>query len=167
MTLPDELTTELDDLLGGGDVPMEVVDERVRARFGDDVIVWEGDAATFQYTYVSASAEHALGFARSRWVGEPTFWADVVVHEHDRDEAVSYCALATARKQHHVFDYRACAQDGRVVWFRDYVKVLLGPRQVPQRLRGFMIDVSARYRDLGSYAKHQAPSRASLDALIA
>ena len=47
------------------------------------------------------------------------------------------------------------------------VLVLLGPRQVPQRLRGFMIDVSARYRDLGSYAKHQAPSRASLDALIA
>lgn len=139
----------------------------IRARFGDDTIVWEGDAATFQYTFVNAAAERVLGYPLARWTGEPTFWADVVIHEQDRTDAVSYCALATGLKQHHVFDYRGCTVDGRVIWFRDYVKVLLSPKGLPQRLRGFMIDVSSRYSDIASRARHEAPSRGELDSISA
>jgi hypothetical protein len=162
--IPDVMTPELDELLGTLDTPMSEIDHRVRAAYGDEVIVWEGDAATFQYSFVNASAS-ALGYELGRWLVEPTFWADVVVHAEDREDAVSYCALATALKQHHVFDYRACARDGRVVWYRDYVKVLLGPRNVPARLRGLMIDVTSRYRDRPSFTKLHAPTRELLGRL--
>lgn len=144
---------------------MPLIDQRIRGRFGDDAIVWEGDASTFQYGYVNDAAVRLLGFPASRWLGEPTFWADIVIHAQDRDEAVSYCALATGLKRHHVFDYRACAHDGRVIWFRDYVKVLLGPKGVPQRLRGFMLDVSSSYPDVSNQRGLKAPSRDELMSL--
>jgi PAS domain S-box-containing protein len=162
MVIPEDLTADVDSLLGTSEMAMDVVDERIRARFGDDVIVWEGDASTFQYTYVNAAAERTLGFARARWLAEPTFWVDVVVHEQDRQDAVSYCALATGLKRHHVFDYRARANDGRVVWLRDYVKVLLSAKGVPSRLRGLMLDVSSRYADLARSMKHEWPPRSEL-----
>lgn len=158
---PEQLTNDLDVLLGSASEDMAVVDKRVRATLGDEAIVWEGDAQTFQYIYVSDSALAALVYPIERWLTEPTFWVDVVVHEHDRDDAVSYCALATAGKQHHVFDYRARTGDGRVVWFRDYVKVLLGPRGVPARLRGVMVDVTSSYAKAGAIAL-RSPSRAAL-----
>lgn len=39
------------------------------------------------------------------------------------------------------FEYRAQAADGRVVWLRDYVQVIVAPKRVPLRLRGLMLDV--------------------------
>lgn len=161
------MDAELDRLLGTLADPMPRIDEAIRGRFGNDAIVWEGDASTFQYGYVNDAAERLLGFPATRWLGEPTFWADVVVHALDREEAVSYCALATGLKRHHVFDYRARAQDGRVIWFRDYVKVLLGPKTVPQRLRGFMLDVTSHYADLENHRALKAPSRDELISISA
>jgi PAS domain S-box-containing protein len=105
-------------------------------------IVWEGDAATFQFTFVSRSAEDVLGYPASRWTTEPTFWADIVVHPRDRNDAIAYCALATGQGRDHDFVYRAVAADGRVVWLHDVVRVVMGPKGVAQRLRGIMLDVT-------------------------
>ncbi|MBA3460227.1 MAG: PAS domain-containing protein [Deltaproteobacteria bacterium] len=166
-TVPEVIDDDLDALLGALDTPMSVVDQRLRTRFGQHTIVWEGDASTFQYTFVGDAALEVLGYPLERWVGEPTFWVDVVIHESDRSDAVSYCALATGLKRHHVFDYRGRAADGRVIWFRDFVKVVLSPKGIPLRLRGFMLDVSTRYMEMSNYKKHESPSRDELDAMSA
>ena len=106
-------------------------------------IVWEGDAQTFQFSFVSASAEQLLGYPTLRWISEPTFWADVVIVPGDREEAIAYCALATAKRADHVFEYRARRADGGILWLRDYVQVIVGPRKIASKLRGIMIDVTA------------------------
>lgn len=106
-------------------------------------IVWEGDAQTFQFTYVSSAAESLLGYPTTRWTTEPTFWADVIIAPDDRDDAIAYCALATAKRTDHVFEYRARCADGTTRWLRDYVRVLVGPRGVASVLRGIMFDVTA------------------------
>jgi PAS domain-containing protein len=123
--------------------PIEHVDARAARLATDPVIVWEGDAQTFQFSFVSSSAERLLGYPVRRWVDEPTFWADVVIAPDDRDEAIAYCALATAKRADHVFEYRARRSDGGVLWLRDYVRVIVGPRKVATKLRGIMFDVSA------------------------
>jgi len=107
-----------------------------------DAIVWEGDAQTFQFSFVSKAAEKILGYPAERWY-EPGFWADVVVHPDDRDHAVAYCALATAQGRDHTFEYRARAADGRLVWLRDVVRVVHGDKGIPVSLRGVMIDITA------------------------
>jgi len=107
---------------------------------GLDAIVWEGDAQTFQFTYVNRRAEDLLGYPTERWL-EPGFWAETVVHPEDRDDAVAFCALATGQCRDHAFEYRAIAADGRVVRLRDIVRVVVGERGVPTKLRGVMIAI--------------------------
>jgi PAS domain S-box-containing protein len=105
-----------------------------------DGIVWEGDAQTFQYFFVSKQAERLLGYPTARWLDEPTFWQDHI-HPEDREWAVNFCVLSTANKKDHVFEYRMIAADGRVVWLRDIVTVII-ENDTPVKLRGIMVDIT-------------------------
>jgi len=109
-----------------------------------DGIVWEADAKTFQFTFVSAQAERLLGYPCSRWLSEPTFWRDHI-HPDDRDAAVAYCVNSTAKLQTHDFEYRFMAADGHVVWLRDLVTVL-ADGGAPKTLRGIMVDITQHKR---------------------
>lgn len=104
-------------------------------------IVWEGDTQTFQFSFVGGTAEEVLGYPASRWTKEPAFWADIVVHPDDRNDAIAFCALATGKGIDHDFQYRARSSDGRTVRLHDIVKVLKGPLGVAQRLRGIMVEL--------------------------
>ena len=59
-------------------------------------IVWEADATTFQFLFVSDQAERILGYPVERWLSEPTFWKDHL-HPDDREWAAAFCVKATAR----------------------------------------------------------------------
>jgi hypothetical protein len=168
-----ERWSELDrrglEILGDLSVSMPEVEQRLTRELpGHAVIAWQGDPATFQFTYVSSSASAMLGFPVSRWTSEPTFWTDTVVVPGDRDEAVAYCALATAGRCDHVFEYRARAADGRTLILRDLVRVLLGAKGIALQLRGLMFDVTARRHSalsLDELRAAQCPSRAELERL--
>jgi PAS domain S-box-containing protein len=116
-------------------------------RFGDLVnsiegIVWEADASSFQFSFVSQQAERILGYPVKRWLSEPTFWKDHL-HPDDREWAVQLCVTATAEQRDHDFEYRMLAADGSVVWLRDLVTVVVEADRAT-RLRGVMLDVTKR-----------------------
>jgi PAS domain S-box-containing protein len=107
-------------------------------------IVWEADARTFQFLFVSQQAQRVLGYPVERWLSEPTFWKDHI-HPDDREWAAAFCVAATADKRDHEFEYRMIAADGRTVWLRDLVTVVVeGDRAT--KLRGVMVDVTERKR---------------------
>lgn len=142
------LSARVDQVFGRSTDPMTDVERRAHEHLqGMDVVVWEGDASTFQFSFIGENAERLLGYPRDRWTTEATFWADSVVHPEDRNDAIAFCALATGQSRDHDFIYRAVADDGRVVWLHDIVKVIRGPRGIPERLRGVMIDLTALHRD--------------------
>jgi PAS domain S-box-containing protein len=103
-------------------------------------IVWEADARTFQFTFVSQQAESLLGYPLERWLTERTFWQDHI-HPDDRDWAVAFCSKATAERRSDQFEYRMMASDGRTVWLRDIVTVI-ADRGEPVKLRGVMVDIT-------------------------
>jgi PAS domain S-box-containing protein len=105
-----------------------------------DGIVWEANAQTFAFSFVSEQAERLLGYPVERWINEPSFWSDHI-HEDDREEAVSYCALSTAEGRSHQFEYRMMAADGRILWLRDIVSVIMENGK-PTRLSGIMVDIT-------------------------
>jgi PAS domain S-box-containing protein len=105
-------------------------------------IVWEADAATFQFSFVSDQAERILGYPVERWLSEPTFWKDHL-HPHDREWAVPFCERATGENRDHDFEYRMIAADGRVVWLHDLVTVVVDDGRATQ-LRGVMVDITDR-----------------------
>ena len=109
-----------------------------------DGIVWEADLPGSQFSFVSKQAERILGYPIERWLTEPAFWADHL-HPDDRDWAVRSCHTAVADKRDQDFEYRMIAADGRAVWVRDLVTVVVqGDR--PIRLRGVMVDITERKR---------------------
>src|SRR5712664_4910371 len=105
-------------------------------------IVWEADVPRFQFTFVSNMAERILGYPVERWLTEPTFWTDHLQPD-DRQWAVRFCESAVADKRDHDFEYRMVAADGRVVWVRDLVTVVVQGDRANQ-LRGVMVDITDR-----------------------
>lgn len=107
-----------------------------------DGIVWEADARTFQFTFVSSQAERFLGYPVADWLRSATFWAEHI-HPEDRETAVQYCLTSTREGKSHDFEYRMIAVDGRVVWFRDIVTVVLeGGKAV--MLRGVLVEITSQ-----------------------
>ena len=108
-----------------------------------DAVVWEADAATFQFTFVSQKAEAITGHPVARWF-EQGFWTSII-HEEDREQALSYClGCMEAGETSFDFEYRCVTADGRVVWFHDLVHVLGDEHGAPRALRGIMVDITAR-----------------------
>ena len=105
-------------------------------------IVWEADARTLRFTFVSQWAEQLLGYPVRRWVEEPDFWAGQV-HPADRGWVLEFCRTATGERRDHELEYRMIAADGRVVWLRELAKVIAGGDQ-GLRLRGVMVDITRR-----------------------
>jgi two-component system, cell cycle sensor histidine kinase and response regulator CckA len=109
-------------------------------------IVWEADAETFQFTFVSQEAERILGFPPHEWLDDPQFWSR---HSHpdDVERVAKDCVAASREGRDHEFEYRMIAADGRVVWLRDIVSVVQAPGS-PTRLVGIMLDITAQKREL-------------------
>ncbi len=106
-----------------------------------DCILWEADARTFEFSFVSPQAERMLGYPVEQWLS-PGFWAQHV-HPEDVEWCTKFCIQATQQGQDHEFEYRMIAADGRTVWLHDVVSVQIAPHG-PERLTGMMIDVTSR-----------------------
>ena len=106
-----------------------------------DGIVWECDAKTFSFNFISKKVEKILGYSAEEWVQNETFWIDHI-HPDDKKWTIEYCTLKVNENSNHDFEYRMIAKNGKVVWLRDIVNVISENGQAIS-LRGIMIDVSA------------------------
>ncbi len=104
-----------------------------------DGVVWEADAKTFQFTFVSPQAERFLGYPAEDWL-QPTFWVDHL-HPDDKGWAPEFCINSTLGKQDHEFEYRMITANNQTIWVRDIVSVIVENGQ-PVRLCGVMLDVT-------------------------
>jgi PAS domain S-box-containing protein len=117
-------------------------EERLQGMFDStDGILWEADANTFVFTYISPSAERLLGYSTDEWL-QPGFWVDHI-HPDNRNWAVEYCQQQTQCGLAHDFDYKFICKDGSTIWLRDIVSVIKEEGK-PRWLRGLMIDISAQ-----------------------
>jgi PAS domain S-box-containing protein len=120
--------------------------EEARLRYhnlvhGVDAIVWEADAATLRYTFVSKQAEAMLGYPVDRWLQEPDFWVQLI-HPDDRQQAAELCRRATVAGRDHDLEYRVIAADGREVWIHDRIFVVRDGDGAARQLCGLMVDVT-------------------------
>ena len=107
-----------------------------------DGIVWEANANTLQFTFVSHKAEQILGYSPEQWTSEKDFWLNHL-HDDDREWAVKYCTQAISELRAHEFEYRMIAADGHEVWVNDIVTVI-SEGDTAVALRGIMVDITER-----------------------
>jgi two-component system, cell cycle sensor histidine kinase and response regulator CckA len=143
---------------------LETVPKGAEPRYLDliddlDAIVWERDAATLQFTYVNRRGEEILGYPAKQWIENPDFWARRV-HPEDRDLALAFHRAAAAHGDVHECEYRVLAADDRIVWLREIITPSRDDSGKPARLRGLMLEVSAR-----RFYQEQALQDQKLDAL--
>lgn len=103
-------------------------------------IVWEADARTFQFTWVSPQAEEILGYPAERWT-EQDFWLEIL-HPEDRDSAVQTCVENLQQGRDSEFTYRAYTADGSIRWIYDIVRLVRDESGAVRWLRGLMVDVT-------------------------
>jgi PAS domain S-box-containing protein len=104
-----------------------------------DIIPWEADADTRQFTRVGPQAIPILGYPLHQWY-EKGFWA-AHLHPDDRERATDRCRRYCQQGEDFDLEYRMVAADGRTVWLHDRAAVE-GSEGQPKTLRGFMMDVS-------------------------
>lgn len=102
-------------------------------------IVWEADAHTYNFTFVSEQAVRLLGYAVEEWHADG-FWANHL-HPEDKQNVIDYCVSHTEKMEAHDFTYRFIAKNGETVWLRDIVNIVAEDGK-PRWLRGVMFDVT-------------------------
>ncbi len=105
-------------------------------------IVWEADATTLQFTYVSREAERLLGYPLRQWTEELHFW-ERHIHPDDRTRTLADCIGHLRQGRDSRMEYRMLSFDGRVVWLRDHITLVWESGRV-KLLRGVMLDVTER-----------------------
>ncbi|NJD63210.1 MAG: PAS domain-containing protein [Deltaproteobacteria bacterium] len=106
-----------------------------------DAIVYEADASTGRFSFVSERAQSLLGYPARRWLSEPGFW-EGLIHPEDRVRTVEQRMAAISECRDHKLEYRAVTADGSIVHVRDAVRVELGPEGRPGRIQGIMVETA-------------------------
>ena len=124
-----------------------------------DAVVWEADAATGTFVYVSDGIERILGLAPTAWMRGREGWL-ASIHPEDRDLVDDARARAAATGLAFDLAYRLVGADGDPVRVRDLGHVVPAEGDRPPLLRGIIVpaaddgpgaellDTEARYRTL-------------------
>lgn len=107
---------------------------------GLGVVVWEGDAKTFRYTFVSDAAEQLFGYPVSRWYREADLWSEMI-DPSDRQFVMSRLRNCASEEVGGDLEYRIGTANGEVRWVRNLFHAVW-PRGATLRLRGVLIDIT-------------------------
>jgi PAS domain S-box-containing protein len=127
-------------------------------------VVWEAEAQTEQFLFVSAGAERLFGHPISEWRSDRrSFWLS---HLHpddvERCRAASRDALLAGRD--HELEYRLRRPDGSIVWVREHVYLVRDAGGAVVKLRGVMTDTTERHRAEGALRDSEDRLRLALEA---
>jgi PAS domain S-box-containing protein len=95
--------------------------------------------------YVSPQIETMLGFSPTEWLSDPMNWMN---HIHPDDREIALAAEQRFQETHELFqsEYRMCARDGRLMWFRDEGVLLNETDGQGPLMQGVMYDITERKR---------------------
>jgi PAS domain S-box-containing protein len=105
----------------------------------DDAVVWEADAATRRFSFVSTRAEALTGWSVQDWMGDPDFWArHVPVPDHAM--LVAMFERARERLTDDRCEHRFIDRAGRERWLHTGVHVT--SRNGIVELQGVSVDIT-------------------------
>jgi PAS domain S-box-containing protein len=95
--------------------------------------------------YVSPQIETMLGFPPEEWLSDPMNWMN---HIHPDDREIALAAEKLFQETHELFhaEYRMCARDGRLLWFRDEGVLLQQNDGQALLMQGVLYDITERKR---------------------
>ena len=105
-----------------------------------NAVVWRADARAGRLTFVSQEARDLFGYPIEAWTSTPGFWEEHI-HEDDRAATAVRAKEALQDRSSYISEYRMIAADGRIVWVRDLVEVVVHDDEVMEFV-GLMVDIT-------------------------
>ena len=141
---------------------------RLRGLLEDlDAIVWEVDAATGEFSFVSEGATTIVGFTPEEWTRERGFWAEHL-HPDDRERTVrEFRDASSIPGALHELEYRFLARGHRILWLRQAGHVLTDLEGQPTIVRGLIHDITSRKAIEERHREAEARYRALVEQLPA
>ena len=102
-------------------------------------VAWADD--TGSRAYVSPQLLSMTGFSPGEWLAEPDMWVRRL-HAEDRERVLHQFRDACASRGRFASEYRVLDREGRVLWWRDEGRALLGPDGQARFVRGFVLDIT-------------------------
>ena len=94
-----------------------------------------------RWHFVSPQIESMLGFSADEWLSDPGIWMRCI-HEDDRQIALAAEKRVQETSELYQAEYRMCARDGRILWFRDEAKLLEAPDGSTPLMQGVLYDIT-------------------------
>ena len=117
---------------------------RTRSLLADlDGVVWEAEASSMTFTFVSDGARELFGWTSQEWLANPTFWVDHL-HPDDRQRIVSRFVRTATGGGSFDEEYRLLAKDDTWVWVRDLGHAVKDAEGTPTAVRGLMVEITSR-----------------------
>ena len=103
-------------------------------------VVWEANATDRKVNFVSRPFESMFGYRVEQWLQDRDFWLNLICSA-DRNRVLETYGEAVGRGKPFLLEYRVRASDGRLVWVREDVSVVVEDTQT-SRMRGLIVDVT-------------------------
>ena len=94
-----------------------------------------------RWHFVSPQIEPMLGFSADEWLTDPGLWMRRI-HEDDRHIALAAEKRVQETGELYQAEYRMCARDGRILWFRDEANLLDAPDGSTPLMQGVLYDIT-------------------------
>lgn len=107
---------------------------------GLDAIVWEADADTRQFSFISQQVENLFLFTTKEWLAAPDFFKDQIFFD-DREMVLAAYQKAIDQEADCQLEYRRVSKDGSLVWVRDNIRIT-NLYAAKKQLRGVIVDVT-------------------------
>ncbi len=125
-------------------VPVAVPEPAFSAIVNDiDAVVWEANANTMRFEFVSERAEELLGYPLSAWQHDEGFWRNKI-QEEDRERVAEFYKHAREAGTSHACEYRALTSSGASMWVREIVRVQRDEEGRALKFTGLTVDISGR-----------------------
>lgn len=91
--------------------------------------------------YVSPQIKDIIGFSAEEWLANPLFWL-ARVHPDDLERVHKELELTYESLADFNLDYRYIHKDGRVVWVRDFARIIRDEAGEPKYWQGILFDIT-------------------------
>jgi len=94
-----------------------------------------------RWFFVSPQIETMLGYTPDDWMADPTLWM-TRIHPDDLEIALEAEKRVQETGELYKAEYRMCARDGRILWFRDEGKILPDIAAAKPVMQGVLYDIT-------------------------
>jgi len=110
---------------------------------GLDAIVWEADADTRQFTFISHQVENLFFISQDKWLAAADFFKEQISPD-DRERVLEAYQRSAEKEVDCQLEYRRIRKDGSSVWVQDNIKIVIDEKEQKKQLRGVMVDISKK-----------------------